>query len=272
MVLASLLITLSIWTMRDLLRATNGENPIYVGMLFDTFSPILCQTGDCFFFTLSCWLDIQVPYTTVWTTYLQQANNCISGGGKISRGNYPHTAPHLQLTMETVRSYGSISEWFIQTINDIVQKYGQSSGNLYRFAGEVCSDLYNLRRPRLINVLRRGQLPTNFSGGDHKRFWMFVMFLRRDNSVVRCLLTRALNHYPGGQQATQYWYDPTCFDPNECELSVDSRVFNNWNDLLRRTRIQNFNARSPRQVAEQARVLAQHHSISPSVFDAILFF
>ena len=221
-------------------------------------------------FTLSCWLDMQAPYTTVWTTYLRQAKDWISGNGKIPRGNYAPIAPHLHLTMQTVQEYGSLRGWMIKTMNNIVQNHGQSSGNLYRFAGEMCNDLYS--KPEVVAALRSGHLPTDFSGGDHKRFWMFIMFLRRDNSVIRCLFTKALNEFPDGQEAIRYWYDPKYFNPFECELPVDRRVFDSWNEVFRQMKMQNFLSKNTRQVARKAREIARQYKISPSVFDAILFF
>jgi hypothetical protein len=42
---------------------------------------------------------------------------------------------------------------------------------------------------------------------------MFMMFLRRDDSIVRCLFTRALSKFEGGQEAVKNWYDPEFFNP-----------------------------------------------------------
>jgi hypothetical protein len=221
-------------------------------------------------FTLSCWLDMQARFIAVWTTYLRQAKNWIDGKGAVPRGNYPATTAHLLLTRKTIQTHGSISQWFVRKINAIAEKYGRESGNVYRLAGEMCSDLYY--KPKVVDSLRNGVLPNSFSGGDHKRFWMYLMFLRRDNSVVRCLFTKALSKFDNGQKAVQYWYDPRYFDPIECELPVDRRVSANWNSAFERLKMLDFQTEKTSHVAKKARSFARENGFSPSVFDAILFY
>jgi hypothetical protein len=220
-------------------------------------------------FTLACWLDMQVAYTTVWTTYLRQAKDWIDGKGVVPRGNFPATTPHLLLTRKTIQTYGSISQWFVRKINGIAEKHGREDGNVYRLAGEVCSDLYS--KLQVVDSLRNGVLPNNFSGGDHKRFWMYMMYIRRDNSVVRCLFTRALERFDKGKQAIQYWYDPEYFNPMECELPVDRRVKANWNTIFKKLGIPSLPTESTSLVAVKARSMSHETSIPPSAFDAILF-
>jgi hypothetical protein len=221
-------------------------------------------------FTYGCWLDMQAKYVTVWTTYLKQAKDWIYERGPVPRGSFSPTTTHLQLTRETIKKYGTISQWFIQKINEITEQHGHAKGNIYRLAGEICSELYS--KPIVVNQLRQGVLPNSFSGGDHKRFWMFMMFLRRDNSIVRCLFTRALSKFEGGQKAVENWYDPEFFDPIECELPVDTWVSTNWNKVSRRLKMANFQTKSTTQVAVKARELARENNLSPSAFDAILFY
>ena len=221
-------------------------------------------------FALSCWLDMQAPYTTVWTTYLRQAKNWICGNSNVPRGKYPHTTPHLVLTRKTVKNQGNLSRWLVRTILTIVQNHGRNNGNLYRFSGEVCNDLYS--KPEIVPLLRSGHLPTAFSGGDHKRFWMFTMFLRRDNSFVRCLFTRALSQVPDGQEAIRYWYGHEYFNPLECELPVDLRVLSNWNNVFKKIGMVDYLSQRRSQTARRARDIARASNVSPSVFDAILFF
>ena len=221
-------------------------------------------------FTYGCWLDMQARYVTVWTTYLTQAKNWIHGMGPVPRGNFPPTTKHLLLTRETLKRYGTISQWFLQKINEITEKHGPAKGNVYRLAGEICSELYS--KPDVVSELRQGVLPRNFSGGDHKRFWMFMMFLRRDNSIVRCLFTRALSKYEGGQKAVEKWYDSEFFDPIECELPVDTWVSTNWNKVSERLKMADFQTKYTALVAAKARELARKNNLPPSAFDAILFY
>lgn len=221
-------------------------------------------------FTLGCWLDMQAKYIVVWNRYLQQAKNWIDGKGPIPRGNFPPTTTHLMLTKRTIEKHENISQWFIKKINSIAENRGKAKGNVYRLAGQMCSELYS--KSEVAYMLRNGILPNNFSGGDHKRFWMFIMFLRRDNSVVRCLFTRALSKFEGGQKAVQAWYDLEYFDPIECELPVDTWVLKNWNKVFERLGIADLQTESASKVAAKARVLARKNNLSPSVFDALLFF
>ena len=220
-------------------------------------------------FTLGCWLDMQAQFTTVWTTYLRQAKNWMDNKGPVPRGSFTHTTTHLLLTRESIKKYGTISQWFVKKINGIAEKHGQKKGNIYRLAGELCSELYS--KPYVANSLKAGRLPLNFSGGDHKRFWMFFMFLRRDNSVIRCLFERALSHETNGVKAVEYWNNPTYFNPIECELPVDGRVLSNWNLVTARFE-KSKNLMKRVEIAEKARLLAQNEGISPSIFDAILFY
>jgi hypothetical protein len=221
-------------------------------------------------FTLSCWLDMQAPFITVWTTYLRQAKNWIDGKGSVPRGKYPATTPHLLLTRKTIQTQESISQWFVQKITGIAEKHGRASGNLYRLAGEVCNDLYS--KSGVVDSLRNGVLPNSFSGGDHKRFWMYMMFLRRDSSVVKCLFTRALSKFDNGQRAVEYWYDPEYFNPIECELPVDRRVSANWNGTFEKLKMLDFQTENTSNVAKKARSFARENGFSPSVLDAILFY
>jgi hypothetical protein len=221
-------------------------------------------------FTLGCWLDMQAKYTIVWTTYLRQAKNWLHNQGPVPRARFEPTSKHIFQTRAFLSEYGNISTWFAQKINQIVEKHGTSRGNVYRLAGEICNDLYS--KPDVVDSLRYGVLPKQFSGGDHKRFWMFMMFLRRDNNVMKCLFTRALNKVSGGQSAIGYWYDDQYFNPNECELPVDTWVLTNWNKMAKKLKLNNFETKYTPQVAAKARELAQKVNISPSALDAILFY
>jgi hypothetical protein len=221
-------------------------------------------------FTLGCWLDMQAQYVTVWTTYLRQAKLWLDGEGSMPRGGFSPTKTHMSHTRRAVKKYGSISQWFIQKINDIATKHPKGEGNMYRLAGELCTDLYN--KPQVVGSLRLGSIPNSFSGGDHKRFWMFMMCLRRDNSIVKCLFQRALGKFEGGEEAAKKWYDPQCYNPIECELPVDSWVLSNWNTLFNRIELPELLTPSRSEVARKARKLARKNGISPSTFDAILFY
>ena len=226
-------------------------------------------------FMSGCWLDMLASYTVVWSQYLEQAKNWMDGKGPVPRGGFRHTTSHLLLTRGSLEKYGNVGLWFVRNINEIAETYGKAKGNIYRFAGELCSDFYS--KPEVVDYLRNGALPNLFSGGDHKRFWMFLMFLRRDNSVVKCLFERALQKFEGGQEALQYWYNNEYFNPIECELPVDTWVLNNWNGIFGKLKLPNFQTKGTSQadraiVASRARNLAAKNGISPSTLDAIMFY
>ena len=246
-----------------------GEPDIYQSVKSLIFSNPDPDEG-LYLFILGCWLDMQKDYTIVWNTYLKQAKNWINSKGPVPREKYRLTTKHMLLTKSSVTKYGNVGSWFVQKINQIAETNGKRNGNIYRLAGEICSDFYS--KPGVAGYLRNGILPKLFSGGDHKRFWMFLMFLRRDNSVVRCLFDRALNKFAGGQKAAQYWYDEEYFNPIECELPVDTWVLTNWNKIFDKIGLASYKTESTAQVATKARELAIKNNMSPSAFDAICFY
>jgi len=221
-------------------------------------------------FTLGCWLDMQAKYTVVWNSYLKQAKKWLQGNEPLPRAKFELTAKHLLLTKSSITKIGSLSLWFTLKINQIAKENGEAKGNIYRLAGAMCHDLYS--KPEAVDYLRKGMLPKQFSGGDHKRFWMFLMFLRRDNSVVKCLFSRALSKIEGGNKAVQYWYNDKYFDPLECELPVDTWVLKNWNKMSKKLNHASFKTNYTAQVAARARELALKANMSPSMLDAMLFY
>jgi len=247
-------------------------------------APRLCGWSDdpdpdrgLLLFILSCWYNMQLPAEDVWTRHLVRHDGWIAG----SRGRPSHrfdasVAPHqLRTTRVAEACRGGISSWFVRTINAIADRYGPRQGNLSRFVSQVCTDLY-AAPPDLAKPLAAGRLPDGYSGPHHKRLWMLVMLLRRDNGAVRCLFTRALcqHHAPrlNGRQALDRWYDPSYFDPVECELPVDSRVVESWNRLCTRIDRPEWQRQTPSAIARQARILARGQGQSPSTFDALLYF
>jgi hypothetical protein len=161
-----------------------------------------------------------------------------------------------------------ISAWFAATVLDIVEHHSMGAGNLYRFVGAVCRDLYEAKNKTFVSLMCQGSLPTDYVGTHYKRLSMLIMFLRRDSNVGRCLLRRALATVERGPEAMAYWEDDACFDPKECELPVDSRVKAAWESLPFVTP----GARSIETIAREARTLARKASVAPASLDALLFF
>jgi hypothetical protein len=116
--------------------------------------------------------------------------------------------------------------------------------------------------------MKNGILPADYIGQHYKRLWMLVMYLRRDLHVVKCLVKRALETAPYGKEASELWYNDSCFTPQECELPVDGRVLSAWCKF-------SFLAAEPpmvERIALEARQLARSAGVAPCSFDAILFF
>ena len=218
-------------------------------------------------FVACCWMDTQADYKTTWSTYLGQADDWLHRRAPMPREAY--AGHNLRQLERVIRRPDGLAGWFADTIlstADDVRSTRPTFG-LYRFAGVVCQDLFGVTGSNLraVERLRSGEMTNTATGGNYKRPWMLIRWLRRDNSVVRCLFERALRTRPNGQAALRVWYDDTVFDPLECELPVDGRVETRWNDIFR------THLDRPK-VAVAARKLAHDHHISPSALDTILFF
>jgi hypothetical protein len=158
-------------------------------------------------FFLTCWLDMQARYTTVWSSYLRQTHRWLEESAwqypdvAVPRAGFKAASSHLTRTVRALSSppYDrSISKWFSSAVTRIVAGHGRSRGNLYRLVHRVCTDLYKPSSEKFVSHMAGGELPTGYSGPHYKRLWMLTMFLRRDCSAVRCLLSRALSTVQGG--------------------------------------------------------------------------
>lgn len=207
-----------------------------------------------------------MPFNIVWSRQLQAASKWVEqpSVAPIPRGKFPPTEPNLKKTLLAVQKHGSISAWFVSTINEIVRRRGASRGNLYRFAAAIMQQLLapSSQLFYAVQTLADGRQALL---GNWKRLWMAIMFLRRDESLVKCLLSRALCTVPDGAKAVQYWYYESYFSPLESQLPVDVRVQTLWPKIF------NQPADNTRGVAECASTVALRYNIAPSTFDAIFF-
>lgn len=251
-------------------------------------TPIATQVGESIFrnpdpaeglllFILTAWLDLQAPYVRVWNHMLVQAQSWLHGlawsdpAKNIPRGNFPPVRPHMLKTIEALsrpKFSGSAAAWFVSSILNIALKNGPRRGNTYRFVSSVCQDLYEAKDGRFTASIAGGELPFEYMGTHYKRLWMLMMFLRRDQHVIRCLLRRATASVPSGEEAFAYWINDLYFDPLELELPVDARVRASWQALP----FVSPAKKSVEAVAREARRLARDSAVSPASFDAILFF
>ena len=215
------------------------------------------------------WMDMQERYQTVWSTYLES----------LSLGNTPKMRfqtlklPLLQKTYITYKNYHGIAPWFIEKILSCEEKVKDSThcheeNNVCRIVGYMTEDLWGKENISKDNV---GDLHSFSNGsvgykflGNYKRLWMALMWLRLDNSIIHCLLERALSKYQGGEKAVEYWYDGKFFNPMGCQIPVDGRVKTNWNILFRKDQ-------NERDIAFHAMNLGEKYNVPPALFDAILF-
>lgn len=251
--------------------------------------PIAAQVADSIFrnpdpseglllFILCAWLDLQAPYVRVWNQMLVQAQSWLhtyawsEAERDLPRGAFRPVRPHMLKTVEALSRPGfsrNVAVWFVASILDIARRNGPRRGNLYRFVSFVCRDLYEAKDGRFTASIGRGELPLDYSGTHYKRLWMLMMFLRRDQHVIQCLLRRAMASVPNGEEALHYWANDLYFDPLELELPVDVRVRNAWQALP----FMSPSKEKPVElVAQEARRLARDSAVSPASFDAILFF
>jgi len=98
-----------------------------------------------------------------------------------------------------------------------------------------------------------------FRREQRKRLWMFIMFLRRDPSILKIFRGTLIEVYGkiDGEKLFSIWTNEECFSRNEIELPSDV-----WNERLFKAII---GIRG--DAKKEARKLAQEYGISPSVFD-----
>ena len=223
-------------------------------------------------FTMTCWLDLQSKYTTVWTTYLEQLNRWLDNLGRMPRENYKQSSVHLLKTSNLIKD-DSVSSWYISSILSIVNENGKSEGNIYRFVYYVMRDLYcstTYETQKGLIDMEDGIRNSRINGGRHKRLWMLIMFLRRDKCKIKKFFEDALKTKGKiGKKALQYWYDDEYFNEIECELPVDSRIKESWLNL---PILKNYTmGESEEKIADSAYNLAKEYDVSPSIFDYMFF-
>lgn len=216
-------------------------------------------------FLLCCWMDMQEKYQTVWTKYLES----ISLYRILQMRMVIHKEPLLKKTIGIHKSYSGISNWFIEKILYTYEESKNKGINpfpvLIYFLFHDLWGLDNISKDNhsSLDKMRNGEIGYKLVG-NYKRAWMALMWLRLDNSLVKCLFSRSLLKHKNGKNALDLWYNNNVFNPMYCEIPVDGRVKNSWNYLFKTNR-------KERNVALEIHDLAQNYNISPAVFDAILF-
>jgi len=253
----------------DKIRTNTGAgwgNPDYLGEPIRLIFNNSDAEKGLLLFVICIWMSYREKAKTVWTKHLVNADNWISG----RRSTPPQhrmpssVTPLLNKTRNVAINSGSIANWFADAIETIASPPdGMRLGNIYRMAGYVLLHLLDAASKNWNDYVKLEKRQCALLG-DWKRLWLLLMYLRRDNSLVRCLFERALGGLNNGKRALQYWYDDNYFDPKECQLPVDKWVKDNWSLIMKPSK-----KLSGKDVAGDAIALASRHGVSPSVFDVL---
>jgi hypothetical protein len=158
---------------------------------------------------------------------------------------------------------GGFGRYFVETVNSIAASHPEGTRNTWRFFACLAKDLMYPRQA-IQDALRNLQAG-NYRPVPYKRAWMFTMFLRRDQGIVRCLLERAISSEARGSQALRAWYDDSLFPPEESELPVDKRMLKLGAEL--------FRMKSPTEetIMAEAHEWGQRHGLAPSTLDSLFY-
>jgi len=158
-----------------------------------------------------------------------------------------------------------IPGWFQTMIRHLAKRRDPNveKRNTYSFLGHLMGFFLDLGEGAVMDVDRL------INGGivliPYRRAWTALMFLRRDRSLVKCLLTRALHALPDGQEVLRLWYDDDMFPQTQCQLPVDARVKEGFERLFPGS------ARNEAEVMNRAKEFADREHIAPSAFDVLFF-
>lgn len=219
-------------------------------------------------FLMACWLDRRVHYEVVWADWHRGLDEWLCGPpDNEPPGRYSLDKEHVRATRRVEeQTPGGVAGWFARQVIGISETHGSQHGNTYRLLGHMMLELLgNLGQ----DARRRAERLAN--GNEvliaYKRAWMALMFLRRDRTLVRCLVERALQALPGneGERAHRLWYDGNYFTETESQLPVDVRVkegvkilFPGWGNTESR-------------IMRAARNFADQHIMPSSTFDVLFF-
>jgi hypothetical protein len=148
-------------------------------------------------------------------------------------------------------------------VKRIAAENPHGDGNLYRFCAALASELTTPGEGTARAL-------TRLAGGEYravlyKRVWMVVMFLRRDNGMIRCLVERSLAGCAGGRDAARVWYDEAVFPTSESELPVDTRMLDIGRLLFGGPSLKE------KAVMEKAHAWGQERHMAPSALDVLFF-
>jgi hypothetical protein len=217
-------------------------------------------------FILTCWYDAAEDYTTVWTTRLEHLAEWLSQSFP-SRETLPSARfddwkkASVWTTWQRCQSH-QFAEWFITTVNGIADDNPGGTANLRRFARAMAVDLTAIGTSTKQGM---DNLANRFVPVLYKRVWMAVMFLRRDQGIIRSLLQRDTLNIDRSSRALERWYDDRVFPPTESELPVDARM------LRIGRRLFSLPAQNGQAIMQAAHDWGAKHRLAPSTIDSLFF-
>ncbi|UCE15269.1 MAG: hypothetical protein JSV12_05110 [Candidatus Bathyarchaeota archaeon] len=183
-------------------------------------------------------------------------------GGKIGlvRDDYKRINNSFEFLTRYNKPEPNLGIKFAKVLGELIAGCHGKNGVLkmaYFLDGWMFSNILISLDPTLTELHRFREKP-------RKRLWMFIMFLRRDPSVLN-LFQKALIEVHGnnnGNALFSIWNDKSRFDPKEVELPGDM-----WNQRLFKallSELPKFLKQKPKQTARE---LALRYDLSPSIFD-----
>ena len=175
------------------------------------------------------------------------------------RDDYDRIKNSFDYLSQYIMSERNLSRRFVHLLGELIDYCSGDHGILkmaYFLDGRLFSNTRVTATPSSRELER-------FRDKPRKRLWMFLMFMRRDPSLLT-LFREALVEIQGetcGEKLYETWCNPTKFNPHDLELPSDM-----WNQRLFNALIGRFDFHTKKS-KKIARELATKYAISPSVFD-----
>jgi hypothetical protein len=203
-------------------------------------------------FWYCCLLDRQVAYEKAWGEGLRKVIKYLEGSAGIPSLRLDESGYFRASKKAFGNKVDGFSHWLIMNVSVDSRP---ERGSLYRLVGVMGRELLGVQAGDTKELLmgKPGLL------GRWKRLWMAVMLLRRDQKFLKGLIEEAASSAEEGQSFLRLWYGGG-FSETECELPVDSRVFNFF-------RVLGLDAKSLAKTAWVAHEWGERNGVSPSALD-----
>ncbi len=249
-------------------------------------NPRLTASDRVFLFWLCSMIDQFYQYTRIWTVGeaamlkiiesrprdLSDLRGIIVDGKIIWIGDerfilVRDDLKRIENTFKFLFGYSEIegdpSIKFVHFLGELIDRLGGAGGTL-RFGYYVNKHLWQGEKYESIDVNLSERELKRFLKSSRKRLWMFIMFLRRDPSIMRIFRDALIEVYGqvGGNQLYNIWVDEEKFSTKELELPSDM-----WNQRLFDALLREVIEGKVNEAKKVARELAKEYNISPTVFD-----